>query len=89
MLTTFQNARLIITRYDRVMSAISSIALSGLSAASMRLQDSATKIADPGRNADLADEIVQQLTARIDFAANAQVLKTDARMTASLLDIKV
>jgi len=71
------------------MSAISSIALSGLNAASQRLQDSANRVASAGTEVDLADEIVQQLTARIDFAANAQVLKAETRMTAALLDIKV
>lgn len=70
------------------MSSVSSIAASGMAAATIRLQMSANKIAnaaDP--NVDLADEAVQQLMARISFAANAQVMKTDARMTASLLDI--
>lgn len=71
------------------MSAISSIALSGLNAASQRLQDSAMRIAGGGANADLADEAVQQITAQIDFAANAQVLRADAQMTKRLLDITV
>jgi flagellar basal body rod protein FlgC len=71
------------------MSAISSIALSGLNAASQRLHDSATRVANGGTNVDLADEAVQQITARIDFAANAQMLKTDAQMTTRLLDIAV
>ena len=132
------------------MSIVSSIALSGLSAASLRLQVSAGNVAnagssgplpgsaasgnvpdayvpkrvdqvaladggtsahvsavspatvpayDPGApyadshglvaspNIDLASEIVQQLTARISFAANAQLVKADTKMTASLLDI--
>lgn len=38
-------------------------------------------------NVDLADEIVKQLLARYSFAANAQVMKADARMSASLLNI--
>ena len=72
------------------MSSVSSIAASGMAAATMRLQISANRVAhaaDP--KVDLADEIVQQLMARISFAANVQVMKTDARMTASLLDIMV
>ena len=72
------------------MSSVSSIAASGMVAASMRLQMSANRVAhaaDP--KVDLADEMVQQLMARIDFAANVQVMKTDARMTAALFDIKV
>ena len=132
------------------MSIVGSIALSGLSAASLRLQVSAGNVANartsgplPGsaasgnypdayspkrvdqvaradggteahiRNAspaftpaydpsapyadgnglvaspdvNLASEIVQQLTARISFVANAQLVKADHELTASLLDI--
>jgi flagellar basal body rod protein FlgC len=72
------------------MSSVGSIATSGMTAASLQLQMSARKIANlssPGAGVDLASEIVQQLMARVSFAANAQVLKADARMTASLLDI--
>ncbi len=38
-------------------------------------------------NLDLASEMVQQLTARLSFAVNAQLVKADHKMTASLLDI--
>ena len=72
------------------MSSVSSIAASGMAAASMRLQMSANRVAnaaDP--KVDLADEAVQQLMARISFAVNAQVMKTDARMMSALLDITV
>lgn len=72
------------------MSSVSSIAASGMAAATMRLQLSANKVANAANsNVDLADEIVQQLMARVSFAANAQVMKTDARMTSALFDIKV
>jgi flagellar basal-body rod protein FlgC len=37
-------------------------------------------------NVDLASEIIQQLLARYSFAANAQVVRTDAQMTAALFD---
>lgn len=40
-------------------------------------------------NVGLTREIVQQIMARFDFAANAHVLHTDAKMTATLLDISV
>ena len=40
-------------------------------------------------NVDLTSEIVQQIVARYSFAANAQVLHSDARMTAALLKITV
>ncbi len=48
--------------------------------------DSRGMVAMP--NVDFADEIVQQLMARISFAGNVQVVKADARMTSTLLDIK-
>jgi flagellar basal-body rod protein FlgC len=38
-------------------------------------------------NVDLADEMIQQMVARYTFAMNARVLRTDADMTKSLLDI--
>lgn len=38
-------------------------------------------------NVDFTSEIVQQLMARLSFAANAQVIRADSKMTASLLDI--
>jgi flagellar basal-body rod protein FlgC len=40
-------------------------------------------------NVDLANELVQLLVARYPFAANAQVIRADARMSASLLNITV
>ncbi len=61
-----------------------------MAAATLRLQVSANKVANAANsNVDLADEIVQQLMARVSFAANAQVMKADARMSAALLDITV
>ena len=134
------------------MSSISAIALSGLNAASLRLQVSASNVANAGStgalpnangtvpagspqayaplevvqsasvgggvqtsvttvtpsttalfdpqasfanqdglvaapNVDLASEFVGQLLASYSYAANATVLKTDDRMTQSLLDI--
>jgi flagellar basal-body rod protein FlgC len=38
-------------------------------------------------NVDLANEIVQTMVARLTYAANAQVVRTDAQMTAVLLSI--
>jgi flagellar basal-body rod protein FlgC len=40
-------------------------------------------------NVDLANQAVQQITARIDFAANAKVIQVYSQMMKSLLDIKV
>lgn len=42
-------------------------------------------VADP--NVDLANELVQLLVARYTFAANAQLIRADAQMSASLLNI--
>jgi flagellar basal-body rod protein FlgC len=47
--------------------------------------DSGGMVAGP--NVDLGDEIVQQMIARYSFAANAQVVRSDSQMTASLLNI--
>jgi flagellar basal-body rod protein FlgC len=38
-------------------------------------------------NVDLANEIVQLMIARYSYAANAQVIRADAQMSASLLNI--
>jgi len=38
-------------------------------------------------NVDLANEIVQLMIARYSYAANAQVIRADAEMSASLLNI--
>lgn len=47
--------------------------------------DGTGMVASP--NVDLAGEIVQQILARYTFAANAQVVRSDAQMTASLINI--
>jgi flagellar basal-body rod protein FlgC len=40
-------------------------------------------------NVDLTNEVVQQITASNEFAANARVLQTASQMMKTLLDIKV
>ena len=40
-------------------------------------------------NVDLANEAVQQITARVEFEANAKVIQVYSEMMKSLLDIKV
>jgi flagellar basal-body rod protein FlgC len=40
-----------------------------------------------GPNVDLADELVQALTARFSYAANAKVIRADAQVSAALFDI--
>ena len=61
-----------------------------MAATTLRLQMSANKVANAANsNVDLADEVVQQFMVRVSFAANAEVMKTDARMMAALFDITV
>lgn len=38
-------------------------------------------------NVDLASELVQTLTARLNYTANARVIQADAHMSAMLFDI--
>jgi flagellar basal-body rod protein FlgC len=40
-------------------------------------------------NVDLANEAVQQITARFDFEANAKVIQSESQLLKTLLDIKV
>ena len=40
-------------------------------------------------NVDLANEILQQITARIEFEFNAKVIQTESEKMKTLLDIKV
>ena len=47
--------------------------------------DSHGMVASP--NIDLAGELVQALIARYSFAANAQIIRADAQMSAALLNI--
>jgi flagellar basal-body rod protein FlgC len=49
--------------------------------------DSSGMVASP--NVDLASEIVQLMLARYSYAANAQVIRADAQMSAALLNITV
>lgn len=69
------------------MSTVSAIATSGMMTAAARLQVSAAKVADPNSDANLATEAVNQVATRLDFAANALVLRADNRMTGALLDM--
>jgi len=52
---------------------------------SAQFADSAGMVASP--NVDLATELVQAMIARYSFAANAQVIRADAQMSAALLNI--
>jgi len=69
------------------MSSVSAIAASGMLNAAARFDASAAKVADPLSGADLTTEAVNQIEARIDFAANALVLRAGSRMTGALIDL--
>jgi len=72
---------------------------SGTSATVSTASPATTAVSDPAAphadsrgmvvvpNVDFANEIVQQLMARVSFAANLQIVKTDAQMTSALFDI--
>ena len=69
------------------MSTVSTIASPGMMTAAARLQTSAAKVANPAAGADLTTEAVNQIEARLDFSANAAVLRADGTMTGALLDM--
>ena len=69
------------------MSSVSFIAASGMLNAAAHLQTSAAKVADPSSGTDLSSEAVNQIEARIDFAANALVLRAGHQMSGALLDV--
>lgn len=68
------------------MNTIMVTAISGLQSATSRFQASANRVVSD-KNADLADELVTQKLAAIDFEANLKVIKTADEMTKKALDI--
>ncbi len=69
------------------MSSVLSISAGGMNAAIQRMQTSATNIANPSSAADLAQNAIELMMARIGFEANARVAETNARTLERLLDI--
>lgn len=82
-------------------NAISS-AVAGMMAASRRFEASAARVArtsaeaadtrdtavpNRGTDADYVQEAVEQITAKLDFAANVQTARAVMRMSGRLLDI--
>jgi len=69
----------------------SSIAGSGLAAASLRFDRAAARIADtaasPDGAANLAGDVVEQMEAGYAFDANLRVLRTADAMLGALLDV--
>jgi flagellar hook protein FlgE len=63
-------------------------ALSGLSNASQRLQNSANNVTNVNTPVDITEEIVDQIVSKVAFKANINVIKTNDDMLGSILDIK-
>lgn len=62
----------------------------GMLAASRRFDVSASRVARmgvEGEDVDLSAEIVEQITAKTEFAANATVIRSAQDMVGELLDI--
>ena len=72
-----------------IMSSVLPIALSGMNAASQRLQAAAARIADAPQGGDLEGAIVDMMMSRVGMAANAKVAQSAAQTLNTLLDIKV
>lgn len=66
-----------------------SIATSGLTAATARLDASAQRIArwSPTSEVDLGREAIEQVMAKTEFKANVTVIRTADQMMGELLDI--
>ncbi len=71
------------------MSSISSIALSGMQAATAQWQTSANNIARSGSSGDLAGDIVGAVTAQANVSISLQMIKAEHDATKALLDIIV
>ena len=65
-------------------------ALSGLSNASRRLQNSANNIANisKGSSVDVTEEIVDQIVSKAAIQANVNVIKTNDETLGTILDIR-
>jgi flagellar hook protein FlgE len=65
-------------------------ALSGLSNASRRLQNSANNIANisKGSSVDVTEEIVDQIVSKASIQANVNVIKTNDETLGTILDIR-
>lgn len=68
------------------ISAISS-GLSGLQRASQRFEASAARIANPNSGSDMTTDLVDVLTAKLDFEASTKVIKIASDMEKSAIDI--
>lgn len=71
------------------MSSISSIAFSGVQAASAQFQASANNIANPNSGSNLINDVVNATAAQTDVSMGLKMIKADYEMTQQLVDILV
>ncbi|RDV02150.1 hypothetical protein [Undibacter mobilis] len=71
------------------MSSIGGISssISGLMAASQKMQAAMIKMANASDGGDMAALLAEQVTSQASFAANAQTLKAQVQGVGELLDI--
>jgi len=71
---------------------VMAIAQAGLQTAQRRFEQSAQRTAaaaSPYADVDMAQEAVEQISARTSFSANVQVIRTANQMMGELLDLMV
>ena len=68
------------------ISALSS-GLSGLQRATQKFEASAVRIADPNSGGELTRELVNMLTAKLDFEASTKIITVATDMQKSVIDI--
>jgi flagellar hook-associated protein FlgK len=69
------------------MSSISSIALSGVQAATAQFQTSANNIANPNSGGSLVNDVVNATTAQTGVELGLKMIRADHDMTQQLIDI--
>jgi len=71
---------------------VMAIASAGLQTSMQRFEQSAQRtamVASPYADVDMAQEAVEQISARTSFSANVQVIRTANQMMGELLDLMV
>ncbi|OYX79942.1 MAG: hypothetical protein B7Y77_01210 [Bradyrhizobium sp. 35-63-5] len=69
------------------MSSISSIAFSGIQAATAQFQSSANNIANPNSGSNLVNDVVNATTAQTGVELGLKMIKADYEMSQQLVDI--
>ena len=68
------------------ISAMSS-GLAGLQRATQKFETSAARIANPTSGGDMAEDLINVLTAKLDFEASTKIIKVASDMQKSAIDI--